>query len=102
MEVKVSVWQKEHGGLEPSVVRDGEAIGQEVQDADVAQVGYSMAFVAEARVRGPCPDCRIVHVWDRKKRQGRGTEKWPSDQFRNCPLFLELSAEQKAPRIQSA
>ena len=96
MEVKVAVWQKEDGVLELNVVRDGGVLVWDVQE------DYTDAFGAEARVRGPCPDCRVLHVWEKRKRQGSGMMQWPSDQFRNCPLFLEMSPAQKAAWIEHA
>ena len=60
---------------------------------------YKKAFEAEARIRGPCPDCKEVHVWERNR---RGGDKWPSDQFRNCPLFLAMTPKQKAERLEKA
>ena len=79
--------------------QDGEyAEGEEVNAAYGGQ-SYQTAFDAEARVRGSCPDCKVGHVWERKKRTG-GTELWPSDQFRNCPKFLEMTPAEKAARIE--
>merc|ERR1711867_399175 len=85
MEVRIMVCQREDVVLELKVSRDGRVLVQDVQE------DYADAFRVEARFRGPCPDCGILHVWEKKRRQGRGMMQWPSDRFRNCPLFLAMS-----------
>ena len=81
--------------------QDGEyADSGEVNAANGGQT-YQEAYEAEARIRGVCPDCKVMHVWEHKKRTG-GTEMWPSDQFRNCPKFFEMTPADKAARIERA
>merc|ERR1711867_402982 len=77
-----------------------EEMDEEVQQTCAVDMEDEQAFEAEARVRGKCPDCDVVHTWDRPR--GTGTRPWPSDQFRNCPRFMALSSEEKAARIERA
>ena len=81
--------------------QDGEYVDSWEVNAAYGGQTYQEAYEAEARIRGVCPDCKVMHVWEHKKRTG-GTEMWPSDQFRNCPKFLELTPADKAAQIEQA
>ena len=90
-EVKVAVEVKEDKTLEIRVVRKTQPVAQEVEKSGEPPEDYVGDFWVEARAKGPCPDCGLLHVWESRRGQKGGTVQWPSEQFRNCPLFLEMS-----------
>ena len=90
-EVKVAVEVKEDETLEIRVVRKTQPVAQEVEKSGEPPEDYVGAFWVEARAKGPCPDCGLLHVWESRRGQKGGTVQWPSEQFWHCPLFLEMS-----------
>ena len=74
-----------------------EVESEEVHDVHVGQArpqaGSRPTYQEEARKVGNCPDCGVLHTWN--KMQGGTRAPWPSDQYRNCPKFLQLSSAEK-------
>ena len=50
---------------------------------------------------GKCPDCHIPHTYQRVLKNGARIQ-WPSEGFRSCPKYREMTPVERGNRIEAA
>ena len=85
------------------LVSTGVTEQEEQLEAQVLQAAtlspQEKAYNEAASKKTKCPDCKVLHHWDKPTRDGK--VKWPSDQFRSCPRYNALTPEEKGRKIES-